>query len=174
MPKKYFKKHFYNRDKYSVEQTYNGISSIAAGSLSDSVVVAADSTQGMRKAKHFTVSISSTATTPVLWALVYVPGGQTVGSVASSAGALYATNQFVIASGLADFSGGPLRFHSPMSRNLNSGDSIHFLMRNLGSTNIEVASLVSYAITQQKYFLPRWYYHQYMQRGARPILLGQK
>ena len=110
----------------------------------------------MRKVKHLTVSlaardIAGQASDVAYWALVYVPQGTAVNTlnVAGTAG-MYEPNQFVMNCGVVDFSAGPCRFTSPVSRNLNSGDKIVLIM-NGGSVAAEryFAYTVRYAITLQ-------------------------
>ena len=47
---------------------------------------------------------------------------------------LYEPNQFVMSSGVLDFSGGPLRIRSKLSRNLNSGDRIALALATPATT----------------------------------------
>ena len=62
---------------------------------------------------------------------------------------MYEPNQFVMNCGVFDFSGGPLRITSPVSRNLNSGDSIALIMSNPGSAATTISYVVKYAVTLQ-------------------------
>ena len=59
---------------------------------------------------------------------MYVPQGTTVGSInvttSASATGMYEPNQFVMNCGIADPTAGPIRFSSPVARNLNDGDAI--------------------------------------------------
>ena len=151
MPK-YYKKKYYrgSRDKYSVEQSAAVITTNETGD-GGQIVVPAITTQGMRKVKHLTVSIAhrsaSTNASSLYWALVYVPQGTGVGSL-SLTGNLYEPNQFVMCCGVFDFDGGPLRVHCPTSRNLNSGDSVALILKNVdGAYTYDV--LVRYAVTLQ-------------------------
>ena len=157
MPK-YYKKKYYrgSRDKYSVEQQAGSIA-IPAQQQAWSVVVPDTATQGMRKVKHLIVSLagveeaSSSSAAVVYWALVYVPQGTTPNtlSITGTTG-MYEPNQFVMNCGVADFSAGPLRFSSPVSRNLNSGDKIVLIMANPNLVNqASFLYTVRYAITLQ-------------------------
>lgn len=83
--------------------------------------------QGMRKVKHITVSLTGiTNENNIWWALVYVPNGTQPNPLNTQAGqaSFYEPNQFVMAAGLNDLTAGPVRIRSPVSRNLNSGDSV--------------------------------------------------
>ena len=63
---------------------------------------------------------------------------------------MYEPNQFVMNCGVVDPSAGPIRFTSPVSRNLNDGDSIYMLIRNTNTTaSVVYTCVVRYAITLQ-------------------------
>ena len=63
---------------------------------------------------------------------------------------MYEPNQFVMNCGVVDPSAGPIRFTSPVSRNLNDGDSIYLLIRNtLADFALQYQAVVRYAITLQ-------------------------
>jgi len=159
---KTYKRRYYRggRDKYSVEQQA-GLLQIPAGQQGYAVVVADTAIQGMRKVKHLTVSLAAAEpATPtagnvgaslVYWALVYVPQGTTPNQLSlTGTTGMYEPNQFVMNCGVADFSAGPLRFHSPVSRNLNSGDRIVLIATNISSTDAHnYYYVVRYAVTLQ-------------------------
>ncbi|PTB81994.1 hypothetical protein C9924_00985 [Alloalcanivorax venustensis] len=104
----------------------------------------------MRKIKHTTVTLSA----PLIeggvcsYALVYVPEGYNANPLASVAGSVYEPNQFVMQCGIMDFTAGPIRIHSPISRNLNSGDSIWLVIGTTGA-NTMISYFARYAITLQ-------------------------
>ena len=86
-------------------------------------VVPASEIEGMRKVKHLTVSCSAEVDTgSFYWALVYVPQGTTPGNITvnivTGTGGMYEPNQFVMNCGVVDPSAGPIRFSSPVARNL--------------------------------------------------------
>ena len=62
---------------------------------------------------------------------------------------MYEPNQFVMNCGVVDPSAGPIRFSSPVARNLNDGDSIYLLIRNVLANSISYQAVVRYAITLQ-------------------------
>ena len=145
-----YRRRIVNKDKYSIEQTVirthplNSWTTIASipPNIAESrqfkiPVLPASDMQGMRKVKHLTFTISNgewpnSEADSLLYALVYVPQGyhpQDINFPAlDSAVSLYDANQYVMSSGVLDFGGGPLRIRSPLSRNLNSGDSIYLLL----------------------------------------------
>ena len=142
-----------NRDKYSVEQS-SFVITLGAGGQEGRVVVPGVDFQGMRKIKHLTVSLASVGDTvgSVYWALVYVPAGTSAGTITTSATAavpLYEPNQFVMNCGVMDFSAGPVRITSPVSRNLNSGDNVALILASTTSNNFSVNGVVRYAVTLQ-------------------------
>ena len=49
--------------------------------------------------------------------------------------------------GIVDPTAGPIRFSSPVSRNLNNGDSIALLLRQTSTNTMGVDGTVRYAIT---------------------------
>ena len=154
MPK-YYKKRYYrgSRDKYSVEQQAGTVTTNSSGTGGVSIVPST-STQGMRKVKHLTVSMatgdgSGSASTSVLYyALVYVPQGTSANTLQIDSGTMYEPNQFVMCCGVFDFDGGPLRIHCPISRNLNSGDSVALVVQNTSGVKV-YNYVVRYAITLQ-------------------------
>ena len=156
MPKYYKKKYTRGaRDKYSVEQTAARIT-VTAGANTNYVVVPSVATQGMRKVKHLKISMANSGTgdgESLYWALVYVPQGTSPSALVVGAGAgasLYEPNQFVMSCGVLDFSAGPQRIHSPLSRNLNSGDAIYLCLANPNTTSaILCDTVIQYAITLQ-------------------------
>lgn len=83
----------------------------------------------------------------IYWALVYVPQGTNIGALNLN-NSMYEPNQYVMNCGIVDTSAGPLRFTSPVARNLNSGDSIYLLLGTLSATaNNNLQGVVKYAIT---------------------------
>jgi hypothetical protein len=67
----------------------------------------------------------------LLWALVFVPEGQQVGKLAAStdltvAVSLYEPNQHVIMQGCGGYSD-PIIARTRLARNLQAGDSVHFV-----------------------------------------------
>ena len=141
-----------NRDKYSVEQTAftASPSDTPQNNLYQAVttVVPATNVQGMRKVKHLTLSVGCTGNIGLIyWALVYVPYGYTPNYLTDT-GEMYEPNQFVMNCGLIDTDAGPQRISSPISRNLNSGDSIALVVgtRSAGGA---IYGVVKYAITLQ-------------------------
>ena len=154
--------------KYSIEQTMintpanstwpqfaASLPSLAASRQIGFSVIPPTDVTGMRKVKHFTLSFNGSSDLfPCAYALVYVPEGYEPQRLnlpeQNYAFPLYDANQFIISSGVLDFSGGPLRIRSPLSRNLNSGDSIYLLLATYeGVEDFTIIANISYAITLQ-------------------------
>ena len=156
-----------NRDKYSIEQTnivspvlsewpiFEATQSVESNSRQYSIpILPPVEFEGMRKVKHLTISFSFVQDIPLFYAIVYVPQGYTPQPIhipsAGNAITQYQANQFVMSSGILDFSGGPCRIKSRLSRNLNSGDSIALILASINaSSDAFVFAQVSYAITLQ-------------------------
>ena len=139
-----------SRDKYSVHQKAFSFTAQASPTTTAQLIVPSSATEGMRKVKHLTVNL-----TPILdqdggqiwWALVYVPQGTTAGSIQLATTAalsdMYEPNQYVMNCGIVDPTAGPIRFSSPISRNLNNGDAIVLLVRHTLGGNMDTAALVA-------------------------------
>ena len=152
-PRLYKKKSYYrgSRDKYSVEQQAGQLS--IPGNQQAWVQVVPDTTVGgMRKVKHLTVSLATNGTggsTVGYWALVYVPQGTSPNTLTLTGSSMYEPNQFVLNCGTFDTDAGPVRFHSPVSRNLNSGDKIVLIIANPYGSDSVYYYVTRYAITLQ-------------------------
>ena len=139
-----------SRDKYSVHQKAFSFTAQASPTTTAQLIVPSSATEGMRKVKHLTVNL-----TPILdqdggqiwWALVYVPQGTTAGSIQLATTAalsdMYEPNQYVMNCGIVDPTAGPIRFSSPISRNLNNGDAIVLLVRHTLVATWTSAALVA-------------------------------
>ena len=152
MPK-YYKKKYYRggKDKYSVEHRGGSISVPTYPTQQVTTIVPPSTLEGTRKVKHLGITLSSNVTdiTGMYWALVYVPEGYTANSLSVTAGSsIYEPNQNVMACGVLNFSAGPARIYSKLSRNLSSGDHIDLILLSTGPAAI-VATVVDYAITLQ-------------------------
>ena len=157
-----------NRDKYSIENTVTVTPSniqnwdlIEGSDINPQSrqfrvqIVTPSPTEGMRKVKHLTLSFSGQTEAKIFYAIVYVPAGYEPNSLnlplSGGSVSLYEPNQYVMSSGVLDFQGGPLRIRSPLSRNLNSGDSIALVMATDSelTSSYSIAINTTYAITLQ-------------------------
>ena len=150
-----------NKAKYSQETNSFKIASTDFATKNDLEqvayeVVPSTSIQGMRKVKHMQVSLTVGSNTdsvaPLYWALVYVPEGFNLDSRGDSlpnwlqtGGSMYEPNQYIMNCGIVDPSAGPIRFYSPLARNLNSGDKIFLVVAS--TADYSIAGVAKYAIT---------------------------
>jgi len=146
-----------NRPKYSRE---NQLTQVSLGQETTngwyqggSVIIPPTAVQGMRKVKHITVSLARHAAgalegSPFHWAIVFVPEGYSGNAIGPVNGPMYEPNQFVMACGTIDPTAGPIRIRSPLSRNLNSGDTISLIIAS-NEAGAVYRGVISYAITLQ-------------------------
>ena len=163
-----------SRDKYSVHQKAFSFTAQASPTTTAQLIVPSSATEGMRKVKHLTVNL-----TPILdqdggqiwWALVYVPQGTTAGSIQLATTAalsdMYEPNQYVMNCGIVDPTAGPIRFSSPISRNLNNGDAIVLLVRHTLGGNMDIRGTCRYVITSSDLHITPQIYISYEICGAR-------
>ena len=106
----------------------------------------------MRKVKHLTVNLTAATDAQMYWALVYVPQATAPGPIQVSTSAttpgMYEPNQFVMNCGVVDGNAGPIRFTSPLARNLNDGDAIYLLIRPTAG-QLSISGTCRYAISLQ-------------------------
>lgn len=114
-------------------------------------IVSPTTTEGVRKVKNFTVNLAPQTDEQfaVFWALVYVPEGTQASALnITGSGTLYEPNQFVINCGMSDPTAGPIRFFTPLSRNLNSGDGVYLVLAPTPTATpaLTVQGIARYAI----------------------------
>ena len=122
------------------------------GASTNQIVVPATTLEGMRKIKHLQVNLTcSVENVNIWWALVYVPQGTEASelNVTSGIAEMYEPNQYVMNCGIVDPSAGPIRFSSPLARNLNNGDSIQLCLVSDSQADLNVNGTVRYAVTLQ-------------------------
>lgn len=172
MPRKYYRKKYVNKDKYSIEsQMYmtpylNTWTVIEGATRFHKIeIVPPTTTEGMRKCKHFTLTFANNIPStnnqysdnvPIYYALVYVPNGYEPNSFVFPLGAGkvkgYEPSNFVLSQGILDFSAGPCRVRSALSRNLNAGDSIYLILEAASAgigQEFQMLGTVQYAISLQ-------------------------
>ena len=104
------------------------------------------------KAKHFRIHAVTDQTILFNWALIYAPDGIGVPQIhpPGQYSQIAEPQQFVIASGtyLASPSSAgavsPLRYYSPLARNLNPGDGIYLRMSAASASSIPVVWTISF------------------------------
>ena len=168
MPRRYRRRNFGNKDKYSIEHTIirtaptdqwtqiTGEGSVNTSFQTYHTVVSGADFEGMRKVKHITITASNGSPTqsPLYYVVAYVPQGYAPQEIKMPIPGVslstYEANQFVMSCGWLDFDGGPLRIRTPLSRNLNSGDDIVLILASYSQSNsIYYIFDVTYAITLQ-------------------------
>lgn len=166
MPRRYrrYRSVYYRPSaRYSVETRNINISGTLTSDESQHVMIAKIDTQGVRKAKNFTIGIASSPFKfqdgqlnygPIAFALVYVPQGTQASSMTvgtNDSASLYEPNQNVILSGVYTAGETTYKVTSPLARNLNSGDSIVLILKYINQTtpypSIALFAQISYAIT---------------------------
>ena len=131
------------------------------------LLIPATSIQGMRKAKNFTLRMTTNAVNPMLFALVYVPEGTHPSKITVDSGPadtpfshitssdLYNPNQNVIMSGeiVANMQN---NFKTRLARNLNSADSVCLVIKSqfpetvdpeVNRVEYKINIILNYAIT---------------------------
>lgn len=139
--------------KYSSETT-NGAVLVKPQQPQWLAVVPAIDTQGMRKAKNFTLRMTAGSGGLFIWALVYIPQGTTPAqlNVSDTGASLYEPNQNVIMSGYVYQNCPQETFRTRLARNLNSGDQIGLLVAPLATAQpaqdgTQIYISLNYAIT---------------------------
>jgi len=151
----YKRARYAKRDKYSIQQKAVEFVSGTEDTTAKVEIVPGSDVEGMRKIKHLTVSLTTEQDLGAFyWAIVYVPQGTApadinVGSTGLTP--MYEPNQFVMNCGVVEANAGPIRFHSPISRNLNDGDAIYLLVKNTKAAEgtVNFSSCTRYAISLQ-------------------------
>ena len=164
--RRYFKRPISNKKKYSFEQTSFNLlipsyTQATVNELTSQVsipLIPPSDLYGMRKIKNITISFASNNTQTYgqqfYYSIVYVPQGYDVQSLTtpsedSTAISMYSANQFVMSCGLIELSAGPIRINSRLARNLNSGDSIALICKQVAfdtAAAIPINALATYAV----------------------------
>ena len=112
-----------------------------------SSLVPATTLEGMRKVKHLMVNMAPVPDNagPIYWAIVYVLK-ELLQAFSTSTQQQWQTCMNPTSSsancGIVDPTAGPIRFSSPVSRNLNNGDSIAPLLRQTSTNTMGVDGTV--------------------------------
>ena len=172
MPR-YFRRRYARsiKKKYSFEQTSVQLAvpgytadnpNVLEGQVSVPIVPPV-TINGMRKVKNITISFGNAPAAATeqyasqfYYAIVYVPQGyspqvlrvpDTVSDEAATV--MYEANQFVMSTGLVELGAGPQRIFTRMSRNLNSGDSVYVIFKQVtaAQNGYALSALITYAIS---------------------------
>ena len=145
---KYSLENFYFLGSTSNIQTDPAIVSNSNDYQSVQTIIPATTVEGMRKVKNLTITVEvATADKTARYAIVYVPYATNVNYLCLLAypNKLYEPSQFVMAQGMIDQDMGPNRIRSSVSRNLNEGDQIVFLIATDDTTSFKIAGQYSVA-----------------------------
>lgn len=134
--------------KYSVENFVSEFP-IQSGQQRQIPIINPTNITGVRKIKNFTLTVAS-ETAPVAFALVFVPEGTQPSPLNfgnNQMVSFYEPNQNVIIKGAAGLSTSPSNYFSRLSRNLNSGDTVYLVYKNLSEDTDSILFItLSYAI----------------------------
>lgn len=125
----------YSNETVSLATTLNLADKVTDKTTHHALITSTD-IQGVRKAKNFTLNIACDSGEPFQWALVYVPQGfpdksLTLDVGVETASSIFEPNQNIIMSGTTWYNCPQNKFTTRLARNLNSGDSIYILLRQL-------------------------------------------
>lgn len=115
-------------------------------------IVPATLTEGVRQVARMTITLTGREDSnirPIYWALVYIPEGAITSALFPNNTTLFNPSNYVLSSGIADPTAGPIRISSRLRKNLNANDRIFLLTATTKfstSDNIQLIGLVRYAI----------------------------
>lgn len=167
MPRYYRRRYRTKKNKWEQLQVVSYLY-LHQNKTTGAIVVPADLANGVRCVKHLKITL----TTPYIgltdqgninvgnsltfyWALIYVPQGYdpqeiNIPSQVDASVPLYDANQFIMASGVATITTQPATVRTPLSRNLNSGDTIQLVVYSLAAgvstEDVPVWAHTSYSI----------------------------
>lgn len=147
-----YRKRNYRKNKYNIEnRPFETESwSVQNGFKQTTVsIVPPTTTEGVRKAGRFTITMSNTQVFPYYWALVYIPEGGTTSSLFPDANTLLNPSNYVLASGITGNSSGngTSRIFSKLFKNLKAGDQIQlYIATSTANENPNIPGLIRYAI----------------------------
>lgn len=114
-------------------------------------IVPPSTIEGVRQVARMTVTLTGYQSTDgsdpsnIYWALVYIPEGAVTSALFPNNTTLFQPSNYVLASGIADSSAGPIRISSRLRKNLNANDQIYLLTATRDGGNA-YEGLVRYAI----------------------------
>lgn len=132
MARYYRRKSYYRKRKYNIENRplyYQTPQNQENGYYQNQLqIVPPTATEGVRQVAHMTVTLTGgTENSSVWWALVYIPEGAVTSALFPNEATLFQPSNYVLASGIADSSAGPIRISSRIRKNLNASDQIYLL-----------------------------------------------
>lgn len=153
---RYYKRKFnYRKRKYNIENRpveFTTPNNQENGFYQNQIqIVPPTATEGVRQVARMTVTLTGRGidgnpdtSSNVYWALVYIPEGAVTSALFPNSTTLFQPSNYVLASGIADSTAGPIRISSRLKKNLNASDQIFLLTAAKYAGNYE--GLVRYAI----------------------------
>lgn len=152
MARYYRRKFNYRKRKYNIEnrplEFETPIATENGYHQNQILIVPPTATEGVRQVARMTVTLtcaSEEVLSNIYWALVYIPEGAVTSSLFPNATTLFQPSNYVLASGIADSSAGPIRISSRLKKNLNASDQI-YLLTACKQQQLTFEGLVRYAI----------------------------
>ena len=152
MARYYRKRRYYRKHKYNIEnrpfttQTWSNENNFKQSQV---VIVPESTTEGVRKAGKFTISLSNNNNFVYYWALVYVPEGGTTSGLFPDSSTILNPSNYVLATGIVGYSTGQgtPRIYSKLFKNLKAGDRIMlYLATSTNNTTPNIDGLIRYAV----------------------------
>lgn len=145
---RYRRKRFYKKRKYNIEN--RPISTQVAtvpenGFYQNQIeIVPPTLTEGVRQVARMTITLTTTSDLngPIYWAIVYIPEGAVTSALFPNATTLFNPSNYVLNSGVADSSAGPIRIGSRLRKNLNASDRIVLYTATTKGAPTDIVSLV--------------------------------
>lgn len=114
-------------------------------------IVPATLTEGVRQVARMTITLTNNdnASSPIYWALVYIPEGSVTSALFPNNTTLFNPSNYVLSSGISDSNAGPIRISSRLRKNLNANDRIFLLTATTKQSTTDIVNytgLVRYAI----------------------------
>lgn len=155
MAKYYRRRFYYKKRKYNIENrtlSFKTPTTLENGFAQNQIQIVPPSvTEGVRQATRFTITLTNKADGDyqmhsIFWALVYIPEGAVTSALFPGDGtSLFQPSNYVLASGVNDPNGGPIRISTRIKKNLNANDQI-YLLTATQATAADFVGLVRYAI----------------------------
>lgn len=154
MAKYYRKRFYYKKRKYNIENRpleFKTPQTTENGFFQNQIQIVPPSvTEGVRQATRFTITLTNKADGDyqmhaIFWALVYIPEGAVTSALFPDSSTLFQPSNYVLASGVNDPNGGPIRIHTSIRKNLNANDQIYLITATKAS-QADFVGIVRYAI----------------------------
>lgn len=145
---RYQKRRFYRKRKYNIENRPISaqVSNVPENGFYQNQIEIVPPTliEGVRQVARMTVTLTTTSDLngPIYWALTYIPEGAVTSSLFPNNTTLFTPSNYVLSSGVADSSAGPIRISSRLRKNLNANDRIVLYTATTKGAPADIVSLV--------------------------------